>query len=203
MPLAGPAPRAGTMRSVNLREHVSARARIEGELILVDEFLNHKVDPIVMAQVGVEMANHFRSIAPELILTAEASGIPPAMACSAELGIPMVYAKKYLGVGNRYTFAREVTSPTKGVEYRVEVARRVLAPGTKVAIVDDFLSRGRTAEALGEIAVEAGCELLGFGFVIEKSWMEGRGRLERHGWNVASLVDIAAVEGEAMVFRSR
>lgn len=188
------------MPPVNLQEQVSTRARIDGELILVDEFLNHKVDPAVMSQVGREMANHFAPQGPELVLTAEASGIPPALACATELGIPMVYAKKYLGVGNRYTFAREVTSPTKGVEYRVEVARRVLAPGTRVAIVDDFLARGRTAEALGEISVEAGCELLGLGFVIEKSWMEGRGRLERHGWNVTSLVDITGVDGESMVF---
>ncbi len=188
------------MRSVNLRDEVSTRSRIEGTLILVDEFLNHRVEASVMEQVGKEMAERYRPLAPELILTAEASGIPPALSCARELDIPMVYAKKYLGVGNRYTFAREVTSPTKGVEYRVEVARRVLAPGTRVVIVDDFLARGRTAEALGEIAVEAGCELLVLGFVIEKSWMEGRARLERHGWKVDSLVDVVAIDGESLVF---
>ena len=134
------------------------------------------------------------------MLTAEASGIPPALACAGELSVPMVYAKKYLGTGDRYTFAREVTSPTKGTEYRVEVARRVLTPGTRVVVIDDFLSRGRTAEALGEITMEAGCELVGFGFVIEKAWMEGRGRLERHDWSVSSLVTVASLEGGSIEF---
>ncbi len=112
----------------------------------------------------------------------------------------MVYARKYLGVGNRYAFAREVTSPTKGVEYRVEVARRVLSPGTRLVVVDDFLSGGRTAEALGEIALEAGCELLALGFVIEKAWKEGRSRLERHDWHVDSLVTVASItDGELVL----
>jgi xanthine phosphoribosyltransferase len=186
---------------VDLATAVKERARIEGNLVLVDEFLNHRVDPRVMASVGEALAASFAAIAPDLILTAEASGIPPALACSTAMDIPMVYAKKYLGTGDRYSFAREVTSPTKGVEYRVEVARRVLPPGLRVVIVDDFLARGRTAEALGEIATEAGCDLLGFGFAIEKCWQGGRGRLEAHGWEVHSVVAIESIEGSAITLR--
>lgn len=168
---------------------------------MVDEFLNHRVEPDVIASVGEDLAATFSDLEPNLILTAEASGIPPAMACSRSLGIPMVYAKKYLGTGDRYSFAREVTSPTKGVEYRVEVARRVLPPGQRVIIVDDFLARGRTAEALGEIVSEAGCELLGFGFAVEKQWQGGRDRLERHGWTVHSVVELIGIEGSSVVVK--
>ena len=105
---------------MDLQAAVAARARIEGSLVLVDEFLNHRVEPDVINSVGRTLAESFAELEPELILTAEASGIPPALACASALGIPMVYAKKYLGTGDRYSFAREVTSPTKGVEYRVE-----------------------------------------------------------------------------------
>ena len=192
-----------TIRSVDLHTAVTERARIEGNLVLVDEFLNHRVEPAVISSVGKSLAVAFREMNPELILTAEASGIPPAMACSHELNIPMVYAKKYLGTGDRYSFAREVTSPTKGVEYRVEVARRVLPAGLRLIIIDDFLARGRTAEALGEIASEAGCELLGFGFAIEKSWQGGRERLERHGWAVHSVVELEAIEGTSVIIKDR
>lgn len=188
-----------TISSVDLRTAVAERARIEGNLVLVDEFLNHRVEPAVIESVGKSLANSFADLNPDMILTAEASGIPPALACSRELDIPMVYAKKYLGTGDRYSFAREVKSPTKGVEYRVEVARRVLPPGLRLIIIDDFLARGRTAEALGEIATEAGCELLGFGFALEKGWQGGRDRLERHGWVVRSVVTLAAIEGNSVV----
>jgi len=188
---------------VDLRTAVVERARVEGNLVLVDEFLNHRVEPAVIDSIGRSLASAFADMNPDLILTAEASGIPPALACSRELDIPMVYAKKYLGTGDRYSFAREVTSPTKGVEYRVEVARRVLPPGLRVIIVDDFLARGRTAEALGEIATEAGCELLGFGFALEKRWQGGRDRLERHGWVVQSVVELEAIEGSTVTIRDR
>jgi xanthine phosphoribosyltransferase len=186
---------------VDLRTAVAERARVEGNLVLVDEFLNHRVEPAVITSVGEALAESFAASRPELILTAEASGIPPAMACSHALGIPMVYAKKYLGTGDRYSFAREVTSPTKGVEYRVEVARRVLPPGLRLVIIDDFLARGRTAEALGEIALEAGCDLIGFGFAIEKCWQAGRARLERHGWLVHSVVGLERIDGNEIVLR--
>jgi xanthine phosphoribosyltransferase len=186
---------------VDLRTAVTERARVEGNLVLVDEFLNHRVEPEVIASVGADLAAVFSNLSPDLILTAEASGIPPAMACSHALGVPMVYAKKYLGTGDRYSFAREVASPTKGVEYRVEVARRVLPPGLGVIIIDDFLARGRTAEALGEIVAEAGCEVLGFGFAIEKQWQGGRKRLERHGWQVHSVVELLSIEASSVIIR--
>ncbi|MGA9595892.1 MAG: phosphoribosyltransferase family protein [Acidimicrobiia bacterium] len=186
---------------MDLRTAVTERARVEGNLVLVDEFLNHRVDPEVIASVGTALAEVFTALEPNLILTAEASGIPPAMACSQEMGVPMVYAKKYLGTGDRYSYGREVTSPTKGVEYRVEVARRVLPPGLRVVVVDDFLARGRTAEALGEIVAEAGCEVLGFGFAIEKQWQGGRERLERHGWKVHSVVELVSLEGSSVIIK--
>lgn len=180
---------------VDLREVVASRGRVEGDLVKVDDFLNHRVDPEVIAAIGAQIASRHADDPPDLILTAEASGIPPALAAALELGVPAVYAKKYLGIGDRYTYAREVTSPTKGVEYRVEVARRALAPGQRVLVVDDFLSGGRTAEALGEIVAEAGCTLVGFAFVIEKAWMEGRSRLVAHGWPVESLVVVTTIDG--------
>jgi adenine/guanine phosphoribosyltransferase-like PRPP-binding protein len=77
----------------------------------------------------------------------------------------------------------------------VEVAHRVLGSGERVAIVDDFLSRGRTAEALGEIVEEAESTVASFAFVIEKAFMEGRRRLEAHDWPVVSLVSILSLEG--------
>lgn len=179
---------------LDFAQTVLDRARVEGSLVMVDDFINHRVEPTIMRAVGHGLADAFRSVDPQLILTAEASGIPPAAITSDVLGIPYVYAKKYLGTGDRYTFFREVTSPTKGTEYRVEVQRRMLEPGTRVLVIDDFLSGGRTAQALGEITEEAGCELVGLGFIIEKSFMAGRGLLDAHGWNVHSLIRISSIQ---------
>ncbi len=66
--------------------------------------------------------------------------------------------------------------------------------------MDDFLAGGRTAEALGQIAEEAGCAMLGAVFVIEKTFSGGRRRLEAHGWPVWSLVAIQSLEGGEVHF---
>jgi xanthine phosphoribosyltransferase len=179
-----------------LRAAVLERGRVEGDLLKVDDFLNHRVDPTLLTTVGAALAERFPS--PDLVLTAEASGIPPAMACALALGVPFVYAKKFLGPGDRRAFARDVASPTRGIEYRVEVSRRVLGAGLRVLIVDDFLSGGRTAEALGEIAEEAACEVAGHGFVVEKAFTGGRERLEGHGWRVEALVQVLSLSGGAI-----
>lgn len=187
-------PKPVTIHLVDLRTAIDSMATVEGPILKVDRFLNHRVEPSLMADVGRQMAGLLGPLEPDLLLTAEASGIPPALAAGIEMDLPIVYAKKYLGPGGRYTFSREVASPTKGTEYRVEVARHVLSPGLRVAIVDDFLAGGRTAEALGEITEEAGCTLLGALFVIEKTFTAGRGRLESHGWPVWSLVQVESLE---------
>jgi len=127
------------MLSVDLRYAIDSMATVEGPILKVDRFLNHRVEPSLMAGVGRQIAAMLEPLEPDLLLTAEASGIPPALAAGMVMEIPIVYAKKYLGPGGRYTFSREVASPTKGTEYRVEVARHVLPPGLRVAIVDDFL----------------------------------------------------------------
>jgi len=178
-----------------LRKAVVSEGRVEGQLLMVDGFLNHRVDPALLRAIGEELADTYASASPDMVLTAEASGIPPAINSAAHLGVPMVYAKKYLGPGDRHVYAREVVSPTRGAEYRVEIARRVLGAGLRVLIIDDFLAGGRTAEALGEIVEEAACTVIGFGFAIEKRFTGGGNRLKAHGWPVHSLVEITSLDG--------
>lgn len=169
---------------------------------MVDGFLNHRVDTGVMEGIGEQLAALLEPFEPSMILTAEASGIPPAMAAATRMGLPFVYAKKFVGVGHDSSYGRDVSSPTKGTEYRVEVRRHVLPPGSRVAVVDDFLARGRTAEALGEIVADSGGTVAASAFVIEKSSLGGRRLLESHGWTVLSLVRIGSLERGSITFEN-
>jgi xanthine phosphoribosyltransferase len=183
-----------------LRAAIMAWGRVDGTLLRVDDFLNHRVDPDLIVAVGNSLAERFIAAHPDVVLTAEASGIAPALACALRLRLPMVFAKKYLGPGGRDVYFREVLSPTRGMEYRVEVSRRALSPGLRVLIIDDFLAGGRTAEALGEIAEQATCLVTGLGFAIEKTFEEGRRRLAAHGWRVEALARIASLGGGRILF---
>lgn len=59
--------------AVELATLVAHRARVDGDLIRVDDFLNHRVEPGIMRTIGTALAERFRAEEPDLVLTAEAS----------------------------------------------------------------------------------------------------------------------------------
>ncbi len=95
-----------------------------------------------MAALGVALADRLGPLRPDIVLTAEASGIAPALVTAAALGIPMIYAKKYSPTVETPALARVIPSPTKGGEVMLSVAARYLSAGMAVAIVDDFWPMG-------------------------------------------------------------
>lgn len=186
--------------TMNLERFLAERAGVTGDIVNVDTFINHRVDLEVMSEIAGRAAEIAAPLRPDVIVTAEASGIPPALMTAAALRLPVVYAKKYVLPGPRQAVSREVSSATKGFEYTIEIRRRVLEPGLRALVVDDFLAQGRTAAALGEIIEELGCVMLGSVFAVEKAWTGGRIRLEERGWPVWSVINIASVEGGVLRF---
>jgi Adenine/guanine phosphoribosyltransferases and related PRPP-binding proteins len=65
------------------------------EVLKVDSFLNHQIDPIMMQQIGQEFARLFKDAGITKIITIEASGIAPAVMAGLELGVPVIFARKY------------------------------------------------------------------------------------------------------------
>jgi xanthine phosphoribosyltransferase len=174
-----------------LVRRIVEEAAVENDRILkIDHFLNHRIEPGFMADMGRAMADRIRQFEPELLLTAEASGIAPALATAFALDIPLVYAKKYSPVVEPPALSRIVPSPTKGGETRLVVASRYLQPGTRVAIVDDFLANGKTAVALAEIVQDAGANTVVAAFLVEKLFQDGRAPLENMGIPVATLARV-------------
>lgn len=185
---------------MDLERYILERSSVSGEIISADTFLNHRVDPNVMLEFGRRIAGIAAPLRPDVIVTAEASGIPPALTAASQLGLPMVYAKKYVLPGPRKSVSKEVRSATKGFEYTIEIRRHVLDPGIRALVVDDFLAQGRTAVALGEIIEELGCEMLGAVFAIEKAWVGARRLLEERGWPVWAVTSVASVDGGVIRF---
>jgi xanthine phosphoribosyltransferase len=170
-------------------------ATVENDRILkIDHFLNHRIEPAFMTAMGEALADRIRAFAPDLLLTAEASGIAPALATAVALGRPLVYAKKYSPVVEAPALSRVVPSPTKGGEMRLVVAARYVQPGMRVAIVDDFLANGKTAVALAEIVGDAGATPVVAGFLVEKLFQGGRAGLEALGIPVATLAQVARLQ---------
>ena len=66
-----------------------------GGILKVDGFINHQVDPSLMEACGHELAARFAEVRATKILTAEISGIAPAVMTARHLGLPTVYARKH------------------------------------------------------------------------------------------------------------
>jgi xanthine phosphoribosyltransferase len=68
-------------------------------------------------------------------------------------------------------------------------------------IVDDFLASGKTLLALARMVEQARCTLVGIATVVEKSFEEGRARLqEKYDVPVEALVTITYLDDQRIDF---
>lgn len=167
---------------------------VDNQIIKIDHFLNHRIEPALMMSMGQEIGRRLAEYKPDIVLTAEASGIAPGLVAAIALNVPMVYAKKYAPRIEPPAYSRIVPSPTKGGETRLVIGQRYLWEGARVVLVDDILSNGRTAQALIEMVREARAEVLAAAFIMEKAFKHGRQLLEELDVPVAVLARVLGVE---------
>src|SRR4030042_1489563 len=155
---------------------------LAGGILKVDSFVNHQVDPLLMDACGKEFARRFANLGATKILTAEISGIAPALTTAIHLGLPVVYARKHKPI----TMPDEVyltlaPSHTKGRMVELIVSPEYMANDEKVLIIDDFLASGQTILGLVRLAEAAGSRVVGIGALIEKTFEGGREGLQPVG----------------------
>ncbi len=169
-------------------------------ILKVDAFMNHQIDPVLMKSIGEEFAERFRSARPTRILTAETSGIAPALAAAMALEIPLIFARKHRPVTMAPDpFSERAESHTKGGEVELLVSSEYLLKEDRVLIVDDFLATARTIRALVKLVGQSGAELVGVGAVIEKAFEGGRQALGSLGVPVESLAVIERFDDERII----
>ncbi len=186
-----------------LKDKIRAEGQYLGDGILkIDGILNHQMDPKLVQQMGQEIARRFEYANPTRILTAEVSGIAPAVMAALALDVPVVYARKHKPV-TMYgpIFLETAPSHTKGGEVHLMVAAEYLPAGERVLIVDDFLASGKTLFALARMVLSAKCELVGIAAVVEKAFEDGRKILtEKFGVPIESLAIITHLDDDRIEF---
>jgi xanthine phosphoribosyltransferase len=185
-----------------LRERILRDGKNLGNGILkVDSFVNHQVDPRLMDACGRELARRFADVGATKILTAEISGIAPALMTALHLGLPVVYARKTKPVTmTNAVLLTLAPSHTKGVMTELLVAPEYLAGNERILIIDDFLASGATIMGLVRLAQAAGATIVGVGALIEKTFEGGRSALKSLGVPVKSLVCITSLEDDKIIF---
>jgi len=167
---------------------------INEDILKVDSFINHQVDPELMAHIGEEFANHFKDCGITKIATIESSGIAPALMTAQCMGLPLIILKKQPSkVLNDHLFQTEVTSFTKGTSYELTLSSKFISENDHVLIIDDFLANGEAATGAIRLLRKAHA-------TIEKSFQPGHEKLVSQGFDVYSLARISHLAANEIEF---
>ena len=175
---------------------------LPGGILKVDNFINHQMDSALMFQCSAEFMRLFADKRIDKILTIEASGIAPAVFAGYLMRVPVVFAKKAVPKTMEDAFVTTVASFTKKKEYTVFVSKEYLHRGENILVIDDFLACGNASIGLADLCAQAGANVVGFGFLVEKAFQGGRAVIEKAlpGVRVESLASIASLENGRISF---
>ncbi len=174
---------------------------LSDEVLKVDSFLNHQIDPVMMQQIGQEFARLFKDAGITKIITIEASGIAPAVMAGLELGVPVIFARKYQSLTLKDDLYRsKVFSFTKQIESTIAISKKHIYATDKVLVIDDFLANGQAALGLADLIHQAEASVVGIGIVIEKSFQPGRDILLEKGYRVESLARVKSLTNGTVEF---
>ena len=174
---------------------------LSDEVLKVDAFLNHQIDPVMMQLIGKEFAARFKDAGITKIITIEASGIAPAIMAGLELGVPVIFARKYQSLTLKDDLYRsKVFSFTKQTESTIAISNKHISSADKALVIDDFLANGQAALGLIDLIHQAKTEVVGVGIVIEKSFQPGRDILLEKGYRVESLARVKSLANGTVEF---
>lgn len=176
----------------------------EGNILKVDNFLNHQIDIDIMRQMAYEFKRRFRGVEINKILTIEASGIAIATLLGHLYDVPVVFAKKSQTANSTDDkYISQAYSFTHKKMNNVFVSRPYLSATDKILIVDDFLADGQAAHALIDLVHQAGAEVAGIGIAVEKGQQKGGAALRGEGYHVESIAIIESMDWETQTIRFR
>lgn len=186
-----------------LKEKILREGRIrDGNILQVDNFLNHQIDAEFLMEMGEEIAALYKDDGVTKVLTIEASGIAIALAVASCMKIPMLFAKKHKTKNiNENQYRTVVASFTHGIDYDVVVSKDYLNENDKVLIVDDFLANGNALKGLMDLVHQAGGEVAGCAIAIEKGFQGGGDALRAAGVRVESMAILDDMKDGIITFR--
>ncbi|KID41402.1 xanthine phosphoribosyltransferase [Fructilactobacillus fructivorans] len=175
---------------------------LPGNILKVNSFLNHQIDPTLMYEIGKEFVKRFADDNITKVITVESSGIAPAVMTGLVLGVPVIFArKKKPSTLNDAAYSADVYSYTKQKTNRIFIEKKFISPNDNVLIIDDFLANGEATKGMIKIVKAAQAHLVGVGIVIEKSFQPGADWITNHGIHLESLARIASLNDNEVTFK--
>ena len=178
----------------------------EGNVLKIDNFLNHQMDVSLLDQIGKEIHRRFANCNVTKVLTIEASGIALAYSVARCFNVPFVFAKKSKSSNvDNDLYVAQVESFTHKCINNVIVSKKYLSATDNVLIVDDFLANGCALNGLISIVEAAGATVAGIGIAVEKGFQQGGANVRSKGYRVESLAIVESMDAttKTIVFRKQ
>ena len=173
-----------------------------GNVLKVDNFLNHQMDIPLINEIGKEFKRRFSDCPITKILTIEASGIGIAAIAAQYFDVPLIFAKKAQSINlDGEMLITKVESFTHKKVYDVILAKKFLSPDDHVLLIDDFLANGCALMGLIDLVRGAGATIEGAGIVIEKGFQDGGKKIRNMGIRLESLAIIDFMTDNSLTFR--
>ena len=177
-----------------LKDRIVQDGRIlPGDILKVDSFLNHQMDPELLMEIALCFKEKFKNI--------EANGIAPAVMLGYVMKLPVVFVKKKVPSTMENMLVRDVRSYTKKRIYTVSISADYLTADDHIIFIDDFLAYGNAARGIIDLCAQSGSTIEAMGFVIEKGFQGGGDALRREGYDVVSLAIVDQIENSQVIFR--
>lgn len=174
---------------------------LDQNVLKVDAFLNHQIEPVLMDHIGQAFMQHFKNHKITKVVTIETSGIAPAVFTALHFNVPLVFLKKNVSrIHNQHLYHTTVHSYTKDIDYELSCNHKYLSADDSILFIDDFLANGEACLGAIDIIRQSGASLSGIGIVIEKSFQPGRDILTKKGYEPYSLARIASLDKGQITF---
>lgn len=143
-------------------------------------------DKICFKETIKQLADHYRDKKIDIIVSNEARGFIIGAALAYELGVGFVPVRKkgklpYNCI--QLSYNKEYECDT------IEMHEDAIKKGQKVLIIDDLLATGGTVKANIELVEKLGGKIVGLGFLIELSYLDGR-KLLGNKYEIFSLINL-------------
>ena len=177
---------------------------MQGDVLKIDNFLNHQIDIGIIRQIAYELKRRFEGIEVNKVLTIEASGIAMATMLGHLYDVPVVFAKKSETINSTdEKYVSQAYSFTHKKLNKVFVSRPYLHTTDRVLIVDDFLADGQATHALIDLVNQAGAQVAAIGIAVEKGQQKGGRLLREEGYRLESIAIIEEMDWKTQTIRFR
>jgi adenine phosphoribosyltransferase len=160
---------------MNLREHIRDVKDFPKEGIVFFDITPMLGDADAFRYAVDALAERFKDCGATKIVAAEARGFIFGAPLAYKMGIGFAPIRKH---GKLPYHSCSVSYDLEYGDDTLCIHEDALEPGEKTLIIDDLLATGGTAKSMIDLVQSLGGEVVGVGFIIELSFLEGKEKLD-------------------------